>query len=114
MLKSLVTDKVTYVVQCVSQNFARACKDINTSWSYMAIPWKYFCRFVSSTLLQLLRILTTSFKLESFFVFIPELALHFLFLYASTAQMAEPICTHDSSNDAVCRKSVPFGDRIHA
>ena len=39
----------------------------------------------------------------------------FLFLYASTAQTAEPICTHeshDSSNDAVCCKEVPFGGRV--
>ena len=38
--------------------------------------------------------------------------LTFLFLYAFTAQTAEPICTHDSSNDAVCCKEVPFGGRV--
>ena len=36
----------------------------------------------------------------------------FFFLYASTAQTAEPICTHDSSNDAVCCKEVSFGVRV--
>ena len=36
----------------------------------------------------------------------------FLFLYASTAQTAEPICTHNGSNDAVCCKEVPFGGRV--
>ena len=36
----------------------------------------------------------------------------FFFLYASTAQMAQPIYTHDSSNDAVCCKEVPFGGRV--
>ena len=40
------------------------------------------------------------------------LTLPFLFLYASTAQTAEPICTHDGSNDAVCCKEVPFGGRV--
>ena len=44
---------------------------------------------------------------------IPYFILPYLFfLYASTAQTAEPICTHDSSNDAVCCKEVPFGGRI--
>ena len=36
----------------------------------------------------------------------------FLFLYASTAQTAEPICTHNGSNDAVCCNEVPFGGRV--
>ena len=36
----------------------------------------------------------------------------FFFLYASTAQTAQPIYTHDSSNDAVCCKEVPFGGRV--
>ena len=36
----------------------------------------------------------------------------FFFLYASTAQTAEPICAHDGSNDAVCCKEVPFGSRV--
>ena len=36
----------------------------------------------------------------------------FFFLYASTAQTAEPISTHNGSNDAVCCKEVPFGGRI--
>ena len=35
--------------------------------------------------------------------------LYFFFLYASTAQTAEQISTHDGSNDAVCCKEVPFG-----
>ena len=41
------------------------------------------------------------------------LTLHylFLFLYASTAQAAEPIWMNDGSNDAVCCKEVPFGGR---
>ena len=33
-------------------------------------------------------------------------------MYASTAQTAEPICTHNSSNYAVCCKEVPFGGRV--
>ena len=37
--------------------------------------------------------------------------LYLFFLYASTAQSAQPIYTHDSSNDAVCCK-VPFGGRV--
>ena len=36
----------------------------------------------------------------------------FFFLYSSTAQTAQPIYTHDSSNDAVCCKEVPFGGRV--
>ena len=36
----------------------------------------------------------------------------FLFLYASTAQTAEPISTHNDSNDAVYCKEVPFGGRV--
>ena len=36
----------------------------------------------------------------------------FLFLYASTAQTAELIYTHNGSNDAVCRKEVPIGGRV--
>ena len=36
----------------------------------------------------------------------------FLFLYASTAQTAQPICTHDSSNDVVCCKEVPFEGHV--
>ena len=45
---------------------------------------------------------------------IPYLTLLYLFffLYASTAQTAEPICTHDSSNDAVCCKEVLFRGRV--
>ena len=45
---------------------------------------------------------------------IPYLTLPYLFffLYASTAQTAEPIYTHDSSNDAVCCKEVTFGGRV--
>ena len=35
----------------------------------------------------------------------------FFFLYASTAQTAEPICKHIGSNDAVCCKEVPIGGR---
>jgi hypothetical protein len=31
----------------------------------------------------------------------------YLFLYASRAQMAKPISTHDGSNDAICCKEVP-------
>jgi hypothetical protein len=42
MLKSLITDTVTYVVECVPKNFPRVCKDINTSWPYMVSPWKDF------------------------------------------------------------------------
>jgi hypothetical protein len=38
MLKSLITGTVTDVVECVAKNFARVCKDINTSWPYMASP----------------------------------------------------------------------------
>ena len=30
----------------------------------------------------------------------------------SFAQTTEPICTHDSSNDAVRCKEVPFGGRV--
>jgi hypothetical protein len=30
MLKSLITDTVTDVVECVAKNFALICKDINT------------------------------------------------------------------------------------
>ena len=44
--------------------------------------------------------------------FVLYFTLPFLFLYVSTAQTAEPICTHDSSNDAVCCKEVPFGGRV--
>jgi hypothetical protein len=36
MLKSLVTHTATDVVECVPKNFGRVCKDINTSWPYMA------------------------------------------------------------------------------
>ena len=36
----------------------------------------------------------------------------FFFLYASTAQTAQPIYTHDISIDAVCCKEVPFGGRV--
>jgi hypothetical protein len=32
LLKSLITDTVTDVVECVAKNFARVCEDINTSW----------------------------------------------------------------------------------
>ena len=39
--------------------------------------------------------------------------LPFFLLYASTAQTAQPIYTHDSSNDAVYCKEVPFGGRVH-
>ena len=38
--------------------------------------------------------------------------LFFLFLYACTAQTAEPICTLNGSNDVVCCKEVPFGGRV--
>ena len=38
--------------------------------------------------------------------------LTFFFLYASTAQTAQPIYTHDSSNDALCCKEVPFRGRV--
>ena len=38
--------------------------------------------------------------------------LYLFFLHASTAQTAEPMCTHDGSNDAVCCKEVPFGGRV--
>jgi hypothetical protein len=34
---------------------------------------------------------------------------YLFFLYVSTAKTAEPICTHDGSNDAVCSKQVSFG-----
>ena len=34
------------------------------------------------------------------------------FLYASTAQKAEPIRMHNGSNDAVCCKEVPFRGRV--
>ena len=44
---------------------------------------------------------------------LPYLTLPFFLLYASTAQTAEPICMHDSSNDAVCCKEVPFGGRVY-
>jgi hypothetical protein len=37
----------------------------NTSWPYMASPWKDFCRFISSAVLYL-RVLTTGFKLRTF------------------------------------------------
>ena len=37
---------------------------------------------------------------------LPYFTLPFLFLYASTAQTAEPICMHDSSNDATTRFAV--------
>jgi hypothetical protein len=38
MLKSLITDTVSDVVECVPKKFARNCKDINTSWPYTASP----------------------------------------------------------------------------
>jgi hypothetical protein len=38
MLKSLISDTVTDLVECVRKNFARICKDINTPWPYMASP----------------------------------------------------------------------------
>jgi hypothetical protein len=38
MLKSVITDTVTDVPERVPKNFARVCKDINTSWPYMASP----------------------------------------------------------------------------
>jgi hypothetical protein len=34
------------------------------------------------------------------------------FLYASAAKTAQPIYTHDGSNDAACYKEVPFGVRV--
>ena len=46
------------------------------------------------------------------FLTVQGLILPFLFLYASTAQTAEPICTHYGSNDAVWCKEVHFGGRI--
>ena len=46
-----------------------------------------------------------------FVLYLTLLYLTFFFLYASTAQTAQPIYTHDSSNDAVCYKEVPFGGR---
>jgi hypothetical protein len=46
MLKSLITDTVADVVECVAKNFAHVCKDINTLWRYMASPLNDFCRFV--------------------------------------------------------------------
>jgi hypothetical protein len=45
MLKSLINDTVTDVVECVPKNFAGVCKDINTSWLYihfMAVHEKIF------------------------------------------------------------------------
>jgi hypothetical protein len=51
MLKSLVTDTVTDVLECVPKNFARVCKDINTSWPYMVSSLNDFCHFISPTLL---------------------------------------------------------------
>jgi hypothetical protein len=38
MLKSLITDTVTDVAECVPKNFARVGKDINTARPYMASP----------------------------------------------------------------------------
>ena len=43
---------------------------------------------------------------------LPYFTLPFFFLYASTAQTAQPIYTHDSSNDVVCCKEVPFGGHV--
>jgi hypothetical protein len=50
MLKSLITVTVTDVVECIPKNFARVCKDINTSWPYMASPsLKIFLPFYKSS-----------------------------------------------------------------
>jgi hypothetical protein len=38
--------------------------------------------------------------------------LTFFFLSASTANMAQPICTHDDANDVACCKRVPFRSRV--
>ena len=44
---------------------------------------------------------------------LPYFTLPYLFfLYASTAQTAQPIYTHDGSNVAVCCKEVPFEGRV--
>jgi hypothetical protein len=102
MLKSLVTDTVTDVVECLPKIFARVCKDINTSWLYMASPLSDFCRFTGPILLQLLQVLTTGFKLISFFAIIvlnnnfiqvlfcaaPALILTFLSHYCYVQMMA--------------------------
>ncbi len=37
-LFGLITDSVTHAVECVPKNFARVCKDINTSRPYVASP----------------------------------------------------------------------------
>ena len=42
----------------------------------------------------------------------PYITSIYFFLHVSTAQTAQPIYTHDGSNDAVCCKEVPFGGRI--
>jgi hypothetical protein len=38
--------------------------------------------------------------------------LTFFFVTKPTDQTTEPICTHDTSNDADCSKEVPFGGLI--
>jgi hypothetical protein len=42
MLKYLITDTIADVVDCVPENFARVCEDINSSWPYMASSLKDF------------------------------------------------------------------------
>jgi hypothetical protein len=55
---------------------------------------------------------TVKYNLKDFSYFtLPYLILPFS-LYASAVQTARPFCPLDSSNDAVCCKEVPFGDRI--
>jgi hypothetical protein len=39
--------------------------------------------------------------------------LYFILVRLYTAQTAQPICTHDISNDAVCSKKVPYGGRVY-
>ena len=44
---------------------------------------------------------------------LPYFTLYLLFfLYASTAQTAQPILTYDGSNNAFCCKEVSFGGRV--
>jgi hypothetical protein len=80
MLKSLVTDTINDIVWkvCPYKIIARVCKDTNTSWPYMSSPWKDFCPFISPTLLWLLRVLTTGFKLRSFLTLVYQIARSFL------------------------------------
>ena len=56
--------------------------------------------------------ITSTFMLYFTQLYITLLYFTFFFFYASTAQTAQPIYTHDSSNDAVWSKEVPFGGRV--